>query len=118
MSTQILTKEINLKNNIEEHIPIKDRISQIFPDTNVHAISVDYDETPSNKQSVLKQTMTSHGLATAILHAYNHHQHLRLTPDDIWLTIAQGVSRHINYNAEKFRSRFVKKKFLFLPMIF
>src|SRR5436853_7178683 len=36
-----------------------------------------------------------------------NHQHLRLTPDDIWLTIAQGVSHHINYNAEKFRSRFV-----------
>ncbi|CAG8583007.1 9057_t:CDS:1 [Funneliformis caledonium] len=51
--------------------------------------------------------MTSDGLAAAILHAYNHHQHLRLTPDDIWLTIAQGVSHHINYNAEKFRYYFV-----------
>ncbi|CAG8853962.1 5524_t:CDS:2, partial [Gigaspora margarita] len=29
-------------------------------------------------------------------------------PDDVWLTIAQGVSRHINFNSEKFRSRFVK----------
>ncbi|CAG8543268.1 8731_t:CDS:2 [Funneliformis caledonium] len=51
--------------------------------------------------------MTSHGMAAAILHAYNHHQHLRLSPDDIWLTIAQGVSHHINYNAEKFRHYFV-----------
>ncbi|CAG8627436.1 3532_t:CDS:1 [Funneliformis caledonium] len=51
--------------------------------------------------------MTSHGLAAAILHAYNNHQHLRLSPDDIWLTIAQGVSHHINYNAEKFRHYFV-----------
>jgi hypothetical protein len=47
--------------------------------------------------------MTYHGLAAAIFHAYNNHQHLILTPDDIWLTIAQGVSQHINYNAEKFR---------------
>ncbi|PKC05201.1 hypothetical protein RhiirA5_486144 [Rhizophagus irregularis] len=54
--------------------------------------------------------MTSHGLAAAIYHAYNNHQHLLLTPDDIWLTIAQGVSQHINYNAEKFRYRFVKHK--------
>ncbi|PKY38930.1 hypothetical protein RhiirA4_336869 [Rhizophagus irregularis] len=107
MSTQILTKKVNLENDLKEHFPIKDKISQIFPDTNVHAISVDYDEPPSNNQSVLKQTMTSHGLAAAILHAYNHHQHLRLTPDDIWLTIAQGVSHHINYNAERFRFRFV-----------
>jgi hypothetical protein len=107
MSTQILTKKVNLENNFNEHISIKDIISKDFPDTNIHAISIDYDDTPSNNQSVLKSTMTSHGLAAAILHAYNNHQHLRLTPDDIWLTIAQGVSHHINYNAEKFRSRFV-----------
>ncbi|CAG8525955.1 11587_t:CDS:1 [Funneliformis caledonium] len=106
MSTHILTKKINLENKIHEHVSIKDRISQTFPDTKVYTISVDYEETPS-KKSLLKYTMTSHGLAAAILHAYNHHQHLRLTPDDIWLTIAQGVSHHINYNAEKFRYYFV-----------
>jgi len=36
--------------------------------------------------------MTSHRFAVAILHAYNNQQHLRLSPDDIWLSIAQGVS--------------------------
>ncbi|GBB91081.1 hypothetical protein RclHR1_01820010 [Rhizophagus clarus] len=92
MSTQILTKKVNLENNPSKHISIKEKVSQDYPDTNVHAISVDYDETPSKNHSVLEQTMTSHGLAAAILHAYNHHQHLRLTPDDIWLTIAQGIS--------------------------
>ncbi|PKY58388.1 hypothetical protein RhiirA4_480269, partial [Rhizophagus irregularis] len=84
MSTQILTKKINLENKLVEHIPIKDSISRNFRNTlNVHAISVDYDETPSNKQSLLKYTMTSHGLVAAIFHAYNNHQHLLLTPDDI-----------------------------------
>ncbi|RGB28665.1 hypothetical protein C1646_715513 [Rhizophagus diaphanus] len=107
MSTQILTKKINLENKLEEHTLIKDSISRNFRNRNVHAISIDYDETPSNKQSLLKYTMTSHGLVSAIFHAYNKHQHLLLTPDDIWLTIAQGVSQHINYNAEKFRYRFV-----------
>jgi hypothetical protein len=106
MSTQILTKKVNLDNKLGEHILIKDKISQIC-DTNVHAISIDYDNLPLNEQSVLKSTVALHGLAAAIFHAYNYHQHLRLTPDDIWLTIAQGVSQHINYNAEKFRSRFV-----------
>ncbi|RIB02549.1 hypothetical protein C2G38_1896149, partial [Gigaspora rosea] len=48
------------------------------------------------------------GFAAAILHAYNYHKHLRLSPDDVWLTISQGVSEHINRNAEKFRNRFVK----------
>ncbi|RIB26887.1 hypothetical protein C2G38_1896745, partial [Gigaspora rosea] len=50
----------------------------------------------------------SNGFAAAIIHAYNYHQHLRLSPDDIWLTISQGVSRHINYNDGKFRRNFVK----------
>ena len=106
MSTQILTKKINLENKLHEHISINDKLSRIFPDTKVHAISVDYDET-FIKKSLLKSTMTSHGLGAAILHAYNNHQHLRLTPDDVWLTIAQGVSHHINFNAEKFRHYFV-----------
>src|SRR6266542_6773522 len=107
MSTHILTKEIELKNNFDEHISIKDRISKIFRDTKVHTISVDHDETPLSKKSLLKYPMTSHGLAAAILHAYNNHQHLRLSPDDVWLTIAQGVSHHINFNPEKFRHYFV-----------
>ncbi|EXX61288.1 uncharacterized protein OCT59_028617 [Rhizophagus irregularis] len=104
---------------ILKNISIKDYISQNFRNTNVHAISVDYDETPSNEHSVLKDTVTSHRLAAAIFYAYSNHQHLLLTPDDIWLTIAQGVSQHINYNAEKFRYRFVNhegKKEIAIPI--
>src|SRR3954468_17419122 len=107
MSTQVLTKKVNLENNLYEHISVKDKISQNYSDTKIHAISADYDGTSSNNQSILNDTMASHGLAAAIFHAYYNHQHLRLTPDDIWLTIAQGVSHHINFNAEKFRTRFV-----------
>ncbi|RIA99416.1 hypothetical protein C1645_811443 [Glomus cerebriforme] len=50
MRTQILTKNTNPENNIGEHILI-DGISQIFPDTKIHAIL-------SNNKSVLKDTMT------------------------------------------------------------
>ncbi|CAG8588289.1 1019_t:CDS:2, partial [Dentiscutata erythropus] len=64
--------------------------------------------TPNSKKTVLKNPECANGFAAAIFHAYNKHQHLRLSPDDVWLTIAQGVSRHINFNAENFRSRFVK----------
>lgn len=35
--------------------------------------------------------------------AYSQHMPLTLAPDDVWLTIAKGVSLHINYNAEKLR---------------
>ena len=39
--------------------------------------------------------------------AFKCHYNLALTPDDIWITLAQGFANHINANAEKFRDRFV-----------
>ncbi|CAG8541245.1 7136_t:CDS:1 [Racocetra persica] len=108
-STQILTQQIKLENEIKPHISVKDRISKSFYKQKVHTVSVYHDNSASSKQSVLEYPYcTNNGFVAAIIHAYNHHQHLRLSPDDIWLTISQGVSRHINYNAEKFRHYFVK----------
>lgn len=40
--------------------------------------------------------------------AYSFHYPLTITPDVIWLLIAQGFAQHINQNAERFRSRFVQ----------
>ncbi|CAG8534400.1 22751_t:CDS:1 [Gigaspora margarita] len=108
-STQTLTQKVKINNDLKPHIPIKESISKQFQNRSVHAVSVDYDNSPNSVKTVLKYTECPHnGFAEAIIHAYNHHQHLRLSPDDIWLTIVQGISRHININAEKFRSRFVK----------
>src|SRR5437016_13463266 len=59
MSTQILTKKVNIENYHGKHILIKDKISQIFPDANVHAISIGYDENPLDEESVLDNTMVS-----------------------------------------------------------
>ncbi|CAG8839299.1 38001_t:CDS:2, partial [Gigaspora margarita] len=33
---------------------------------------------------------------------------MKKAPYDVWLTIYQGISQHINCNAENFRNRFVK----------
>ncbi|CAG8772098.1 11435_t:CDS:2, partial [Cetraspora pellucida] len=63
----------------------------------------------SFKKTVLENTNCTNGFAAAIFHAYNYHKHLHLSPDDIWLTVAQGVSHHINKNSEKFRDRLVMK---------
>jgi hypothetical protein len=51
---------------------------------------------------------TVHPLAAAVHLAFSHHRPLILTPDIIWLTIAQGFSHHINHHAEEFRDRFVQ----------
>ncbi|CAG8603303.1 11099_t:CDS:1 [Scutellospora calospora] len=108
MSTQILTKKVELDNKLEPHISVKDKVSKLYQNPKVYAISADYDNAGSSKKTVLEKTNCTNGFAAAVFHAYNYHKHLRLSPDDIWLTISQGVSRHINYNAEKFRQRFVK----------
>lgn len=48
-----------------------------------------------------------HPLAFAVHSAFSEHRPLVLTPDIIWLTIAQGFAHHLNNHAEKFRSNFV-----------
>ena len=48
-----------------------------------------------------------HPLAGAVHLAFSEHRPLRLTPDHIWLTIAQGFAHHVNNNAETLRSRLV-----------
>ena len=48
-----------------------------------------------------------HGFAAAIHMAYDQHLPLMLSPDDIWLCLAQGVARHIQLNSQRLRSSFV-----------
>ena len=45
---------------------------------------------------------------TAATASFAHHYPLVLSPDDVWLAIAQGFAQHVNNNAEALRSRFVK----------
>jgi len=59
-------------------------------------------------QTLAKPLKSYNGLISAIMQAYAKHQYLKHSSDDIWLTIIQGVSAHINYNAEKFRNLFVE----------
>ncbi len=45
-------------------------------------------------------------LGTAVA-SFAHHYPLTLSPDDVWLAIAQGFALHINQNVEALRSHFV-----------
>lgn len=51
-----------------------------------------------------------HGLVNAVHLAFSEHRPLVLTPDAIWLTLAQGLAQHINNHAEALRPRFVDHK--------
>ncbi|MEU8077867.1 DUF4419 domain-containing protein [Catellatospora citrea] len=48
-----------------------------------------------------------HPLLGAIAHAFLDHRPLELSPDAVWLTIAQGVAQHIRLHAEDLRPRLV-----------
>jgi hypothetical protein len=48
-----------------------------------------------------------HSLIAAANLAYQHHFPLVLSPDILWLTLAQGLANHVNNHAEKMRHRFV-----------
>merc|ERR1719386_201458 len=47
------------------------------------------------------------GFVNAVYHAFNSHLPLCFGPDDLWTLIIQGVSKHIELNAEELRSKFV-----------
>nr|WP_309695679.1 DUF4419 domain-containing protein [Armatimonas sp.] len=49
----------------------------------------------------------SHGFVAAVSAAYNKHHPLVLSPDMIWLLIAQGFALHVRENAEVLREKLV-----------
>jgi hypothetical protein len=49
-----------------------------------------------------------HALIAAAHLAYQHHYPLVLTPDAIWLTLAQGLANHVNLHAERLRPLLVR----------
>ncbi|CAG8534030.1 13258_t:CDS:1 [Ambispora leptoticha] len=106
-STQVVGPNVAKTLELLEHENVKEYFANVNKNKVIHAISVDYPETGDNPKTKIVGGY-SHGFVAAIHQAYNHHQHLCLKPDDVWLTIAQGVSHHINLNAEKFRSYFVE----------
>lgn len=57
--------------------------------------------------SSIVQSHHTHPLAQAVHAAFSDHRPLLLTPDIVWITLAQGFAQHINNHAETLRSRFV-----------
>jgi hypothetical protein len=52
----------------------------------------------------------AHPLIAAVHTAFAEHYPLALSPDDLWLCIAQAFARHVDGNAEALRGRFVRTK--------
>ena len=52
--------------------------------------------------------LATHPLLGAVHRAFAEHRPLVLSPDAVWLTIAQGLARHIRLNADSLRHRLVR----------
>jgi hypothetical protein len=52
----------------------------------------------------------THGLVNAVHLAFSEHRPLVLTPDALWITLAQGFAHHITNHAEALRSSVVPHK--------
>jgi hypothetical protein len=105
-STQVLNEDRKQVNELVEHTLIQDKLSVEFNNRRIHALWTDFDS-GNLPTKVISVSHCTNGFAAAILQAYSSNQHLFLTPDDVWLIIAQGISQHINNNSEKYRQRIV-----------
>jgi hypothetical protein len=88
----------------------KDRMYEPKPDRTLKQAWQQYGtiEAMSAEPDGLVEVFTKQNLLVKAVHAafYGHHP-LILSPDIIWLTIAQGLANHVDQNARKLRSKFV-----------
>jgi hypothetical protein len=60
-----------------------------------------------NKSPLAIQQSLFHPVMESVHKSFAEHYPLTLSPDIVWLCIAQGFATHVNLNAEALRSRFV-----------
>jgi hypothetical protein len=65
-------------------------------------------EACSRYHGQLVASVNFHPVIAAIHLAFNEHRPLVLSPDILWLLVAQGFANHINANAEELRPKLVK----------
>lgn len=88
---------------------IKHRCGGVMPEAYSACAQNSIQEKPNHRPNTRsKPVEINHGLVSAVHACWSNHYPLVLSPDMIWLCIAQGLAQHINLNAEKLRSRFVE----------
>ncbi|BAY86241.1 hypothetical protein NIES267_57470 [Calothrix parasitica NIES-267] len=60
-----------------------------------------------SNENDFESTLNLHSFVNAVHQAFGEHRPLMITPDAVWMTIAQGFAQHINNNAERLRYQFV-----------
>ncbi|KAF9279917.1 hypothetical protein BGZ68_007622 [Mortierella alpina] len=60
-----------------------------------------------SENDLIMPSTNYNGLVDTALQAYNRHHHLKLRPDDVWITILSQFNLCVNANAETMRHHFV-----------
>jgi Domain of unknown function (DUF4419) len=96
----------------KKQFPVQNPKSQIEQQFKKSIIAFSHDDifetVESYGNNLLANVFYLHPLALAVDAAFNEHRPLLLTPDMIWIAIAQGFAHHINNNYEALRSQFVR----------
>ncbi len=66
-----------------------------------------FEASAANSANLIQATGPNMFIGTCTA-SFSRHYPLVLSPDDVWLCIAQGFAQHVNNNAEALRSRFVQ----------
>jgi len=83
------------------------RRSQHKPPANAEAPSC-LIEASSHEDQQLVANVHIHPVLSAVHFAFNDHRPLALSPDILWLLVAQAFANHVNANAQELRSKFVR----------
>ena len=73
-----------------------------------HRFGITPEASGANLDHLVWPRQSSHPLIDAVHVAFAEHYPLTLSPDDVWLCIAQGFALHVEANAEALRSRLVR----------
>ena len=91
----------------QERIPIIDARKR-FEELMGRSVQVFIHEDSSDV--VLTRGGADHSLVSMVYLAFSEHHPLVLTPDAVWITLAQGFAQHINNHANALRSNIVTHK--------
>jgi hypothetical protein len=83
----------------------------VLPENQQHVINARFDslkEQQRTRVDVRNIGSQCHPLIDAVHVAFSQHRPLTLSPDSIWLVIAQGFGHHVAENAEALRHRLVR----------
>ncbi|MBV6627116.1 MAG: DUF4419 domain-containing protein [Rivularia sp. (in: Bacteria)] len=92
-------------------LPLQSAYKQLEKRLDSSLIAFSHDENfevvEQSNENNFESTLNLHSLVNAVHQAFAEHRPLLLTPDAIWMAIAQGFAQHINNNAEGLRYQFV-----------